>query len=78
MSRFPVIVTFGAALLGYLAGAMIVSDVAVAPWTSINLPCLELTIPHSSVNLSVPGLFGGAVVIAIGAWLTKRRQRRES
>jgi predicted tellurium resistance membrane protein TerC len=75
MSRFPVIVTFGAALLGYLAGVMIVSDVAVAPWISTNLPRLEFAIPRSGVGLNIPGLFGAAAVIAIGAWLTKRRHR---
>jgi YjbE family integral membrane protein len=76
MSRFPVIVTFGAALLGYLAGAMIVSDIAVALWISTNLPRLEFAIPRSGVGLSIPGLFGAAAVVAIGARLTKR-QRRE-
>jgi YjbE family integral membrane protein len=75
MSRFPVIVTLGAALLGYLAGAMIASDVTIAPWISTNLPCLEFAIPHSGVDLSMPGLFGAALVIAIGAWLTKRPSR---
>jgi YjbE family integral membrane protein len=74
MSRFPVIVTLGAALLGYLAGAMIVEDVAVAPWISTNLPHLELPIPHVGLDLSVSGLFGAAAVIVIGAWLAKRQQ----
>jgi YjbE family integral membrane protein len=78
MSRFPVIVTLGAALLGYLAGAMIVEDVAMAPWVSTNLPHLELAIPRIGLDLSMPGLFGAAAVIVIGAWFAKRQQRRDS
>jgi predicted tellurium resistance membrane protein TerC len=78
MSRFPVIITLGAASLGYLAGAMIVSDVAVEPWISTNLPRLELAIPPNGLDLSVPGLFCAAAVIVIGAWLTKRQQHQDS
>lgn len=72
MSRFPVIVTLGAALLGYLAGAMIVSDVAVAQWISANLPLLEIAIPRVGLELGLPGLIGATAVIAIGAWSSKR------
>jgi YjbE family integral membrane protein len=78
MSRFPFIVTLGAALLGYLAGVMIVSDVVVAPWIPTNLPHLELAIPRIGLDLSVPGLFAAAAVIVIGTLLTKRQQHRDS
>jgi YjbE family integral membrane protein len=78
MSRFPVIVTFGAALLGYLAGAMIVSDTVAVSWIATRLCALDLTIPRVGIELSIPGLLGALAVIAIGAWLTKRQQRRET
>ena len=78
MSHFPFIVTLGAALLGYLAGAMIVSDVVVAPWISTNFSRLELAIPRVGLDLNVPGLFTAVAVIVIGARLTKRQQHRDS
>jgi YjbE family integral membrane protein len=74
MGRFPVIVTFGAALLGYLAGTMIVSDASVALWISTNLPRVKFAVPKRGVDLSLPGLFGAAAVIAIGTWLAKRQR----
>lgn len=77
MGRFPVIVTFGAALLGYLAGEMIVSDTATASWIATGMPLLELAIPGTGIDLSIAGLVSAIAVIAIGAWLAKRRQPRQ-
>jgi YjbE family integral membrane protein len=37
MDRFPVIVMLGAALIGWVAGETVVSDVALITWTSANL-----------------------------------------
>lgn len=71
MERFPVIVKFGAGLLGYLAAAMLVSDVAVAHW----LPPTNLFIYGAGVNLSVPGLFGAAAVILVGLQRLRRQAR---
>ncbi|MBU6258369.1 MAG: TerC family protein [Burkholderiales bacterium] len=34
MHRYPVIVTLGAALLGYIAGQMLVDDAALQPWSA--------------------------------------------
>jgi YjbE family integral membrane protein len=77
MGRFPVIVTLGAALLGYLAGAMIASDTVAASWITARLGSLDLAIPRIGIELSIPGLLGILAVIAIGRWLTKQ-QRRET
>lgn len=66
MERFPIIITFGAGLLGYLAGGMIVSDVSVAPWVEANWP--QLTKP-----VHVPEIVGAVIVVAVGWWLSKRR-----
>ena len=38
MDRFPIIITLGAALLGFLAGEMFVSDPATAAWFTANFP----------------------------------------
>ena len=36
MERVPVIITIGAALLGYVAGEMAVTDPAVSAWIDMN------------------------------------------
>lgn len=78
MGRFPVIVTLGAGLLGYLAAGMVIADVAVAPWLAARLSSLGVVVPGLGILLSIPGLCGAAVVIAAGTWLTRRGVRRES
>jgi YjbE family integral membrane protein len=63
MGRFPVIVTLGAALLGYVAGEMGVSDQVVEPWVVANLPLLHTLVPIGAALL----------VIAIGKYMIQRR-----
>lgn len=75
MERFPVIVKLGAGLLGYLAGTMVVTDVAIAPWLNANLPPLDLFIPGSDVHLSVPGLVGAVAVVVIGSRIMARQEQ---
>jgi YjbE family integral membrane protein len=66
MDRFPIIITLGAALLGYLAGEMFVTDPALVGWFRANMP--------------EAGFFlGGAcavLVVVVGMWL-QRRQAKE-
>jgi YjbE family integral membrane protein len=66
MERFPIIITLGAALLGYLAGEMLFSDAALVPWIAANIP------HHEFLGLSIPGLVGAAIVVVVGHWLGKR------
>jgi YjbE family integral membrane protein len=66
MARFPVIITLGAALLGYLAGDMLVTDPVDAVW-------FERVVPHPGV---VVGLLGAFLVVALGRWLSQRTSRR--
>jgi YjbE family integral membrane protein len=65
MVRFPIIITLGAALLGYLAGEMLLSDPAVT--TRLG------ELPHAVVN--VAGAIGAALVVAVGTWRARRQQR---
>jgi predicted tellurium resistance membrane protein TerC len=74
MERMPVIVTLGAALLGYLAGGMVFSDVALAPWIHANLPGHDIVVPGLKMHLSLPGVAGAIIVVAAGYWLAKRSQ----
>jgi YjbE family integral membrane protein len=72
MGRFPVIITLGAALLGYLAGGMIFSDVAVAPWIQTHIPSHDFVIPGFNMHVSLPGMAGAALVVAVGMWRARK------
>ncbi|WP_019141797.1 TerC family protein [Noviherbaspirillum massiliense] len=73
MERLPIIITFGAALLGYLAGGMITSDVGFAPWIKANLPALDLAIPGTGAAVNLPGMVGAVLVVLIGHWLMRKQ-----
>jgi len=72
MERFPIIVTFGAALLGYLAGAMIFDDEGLLPWIDSHLPMHMLTLPVTDIKVSVPGIAGAIGVVLAGTWMARR------
>jgi YjbE family integral membrane protein len=62
MERFPIIIALGAALLGCLAGQMLVTDPATEAWFDARVPEAELVFSA-----------GGAVfVVALGQWLRRR------
>ncbi|CBJ44098.1 TerC family protein [Ralstonia solanacearum] len=66
MARFPVIVMLAAALLGYLAGGMLVTDPVDAPW-------FEQAIPYA--DAAVGGL-GALIVVIAGRWMSRRLLRQ--
>ena len=68
MVRFPIIITLGAALLGFLAGEMMFTDPAVTTRFG------ELS--HTLVNTA--GAVGAALVVAVGLWLQRRARLREA
>jgi YjbE family integral membrane protein len=61
MGRFPVIITLGAGLLGWVAGEMALTDPATANFIE----------QHHYLHNVLPAL-GAATVIAVGKWLTGR------
>jgi YjbE family integral membrane protein len=63
MERFPIIITLGGALLGYLAGEMLVTDPAISQW-------LGAPVSHTVAN--VAGAIGAAAVVAIGMVMRRR------
>jgi YjbE family integral membrane protein len=74
MERFPIIITFGAALLGYLAGGMIFSDSAVSPWLLANLPVAsDFVVPGIGLHMSLPGVVLGVFVVIAGKYLASRK-----
>jgi predicted tellurium resistance membrane protein TerC len=65
MDRFPIIIVAGAALLGWVAGEMAISDPAIAGWTA----------ERHALHTVVPAL-GAMFVVALGKWLASRREHR--
>ena len=63
MGRFPIIITLGAALLGWVAGDMAVTDPIDKPWVDAHAAFL---------HWGVPALFAIGVVV-VGKWLAARR-----
>lgn len=59
IKRFPFIVTLGAALIGYVAGEVIITDPAVEPWVDANAHWLHIVAP----------LLGAVLVVDIGKFL---------
>ena len=66
MERFPIIITLGAALLGFLAGEMLLTDPAVTARFG------EMS--HDIVNAA--GAVGAVIVVAVGLWLQRRARVR--
>lgn len=63
MERFPIVVTLGAGLLGYVAGSMIVTDVLVRDWAHTLAPGIDY----------VAGACGAILVMTAGHWLAWRK-----
>ncbi len=62
IDRFPLLVTFGAGLLGWIAGGMLVTDIALDPWLGQVDATLRLTAE----------IAGALLVVGIGLWLARR------
>ncbi len=77
MDRVPAVITGGAALLGYLGGAMISSDLALRDKLLQWLPMDALSVPEFGVRLSLTGTAGAVLVVALGWWIGQRNQPKE-
>ena len=72
MDRFPMIITLGGMLLGWIAGTMLISDPAVVrldAWTWVP------KIPQTDTIKYAAGIAGALVVLAIGKWVASRRPK---
>jgi YjbE family integral membrane protein len=75
MERWPVIITVGGGLLGFVAGEMMVTDPALAGWmegVGIRFNDGHPTLGEVKLAL-VAGAIGAAVVVAVGTWLARRK-----
>jgi YjbE family integral membrane protein len=76
MERWPVIITIGGGLLGFVAGEMLVADPVLKDW----LMGLSVTFDEGGkprvggVSLEILcGLVGAAIVVAIGKYLARKK-----
>ena len=78
MERYPVIITVGAALIGMVAGEMLVTDPVVLDWMKDHAAGIQLEggKPRlGGINLELTcGAIGAAVVVVWGLWLAKRQE----
>ena len=63
MERFPIIITIGAALLGYVGGEMAVTDPAITSWIDNNFHSLHEIVPITCA----------ALIIVVGKFLAHRK-----
>jgi YjbE family integral membrane protein len=63
IDRYPVVVTLGAALLGWIAGGMLITDIAIVD-----------RIGESSTTVKIAAeVIGALVVVLAGVWFAKRK-----
>src|SRR5207247_8514377 len=76
MESYPVIITVGAALIGYVSGEMLVTDPVVVEWFRVNAHWMVdfevFSLFGRKFELSVAGLVGAVLVVAVGKWLGRR------
>jgi YjbE family integral membrane protein len=74
MERYPIIVVIGAALIGAVAGELLVTDPVVVNWVSANMPWLEIHVPLIG-EVSWAQIAGAVVVVIVGKWLAGRAEK---
>lgn len=77
MERWPIIITIGAGLLGFVAGEMAVGDPAIGHWVKATFEHVNDKPVVAGVSLeALVGLAGAVFVVVLGAWLSRRRAGR--
>ncbi|MBW4047056.1 MAG: TerC family protein [Proteobacteria bacterium] len=66
MARFPVIITLGAMLLGWIAGGLVVTDPLAEPWTHQT---------WARYATEVAGAVGAMLVWVAGRWMRERHRQ---
>ena len=67
LTRFPILVTAGGALLGWIAGEVIVTDPSILHWVEAHAAALETAVPAT----------GAVAVVLIGRVLSRLQARRK-
>jgi YjbE family integral membrane protein len=76
MDRYPVIITAGAALLGWVAGEMLITDPILIEWIGAKMPWMEIHLPLVG-GISWAQIVGAALVIIAGKIMATRVAREE-
>ncbi|SRR5260221_346984 len=74
MDRFPVIITIGAGLIGWVAGEMLATDVALKDWlTGLGFAYKDDKPFMGEVSLELlAGAIGVVIVVVLGKWFARR------
>jgi YjbE family integral membrane protein len=70
MERYPIIITLGAALLGWIAGDIMVTDPAIAGWVKANVAWLH--------EWKVAHVAGAGFVVALGMWIARQHEATQA
>ena len=73
MERFPIIITAGAGILGWVAGEMLVTDPSIVDGIKENMAWMHLHTPMGEVSWAQ--ILGVVIVIAVGKWLASRKEQ---
>jgi len=75
MERFPAIIVVGAGLIGWVAGEMLVTDLALQDWLAELGAVYTDGKPHfGALNLELAaGVAGVIVVVALGKWFARKK-----
>jgi YjbE family integral membrane protein len=78
MERWPVIITIGGGLLGFVAGEMLVTDPVLHDFLASRGVSFEEGKPKvGGISLEILcGVVGAAIVVALGKWLSRRQEAR--
>jgi YjbE family integral membrane protein len=78
MERYPIIITVGAALIGMVAGEMLVTDPVVADTVRAAVPWMDIHLPFGIGELSWAQIAGAVLVVAVGKWLAARAKPEDA
>src|SRR4051812_24874421 len=76
MDRYPIIITGGAALLGWVAGEMLITDPALMDWIAANMTWMHIHLPLIG-EISWAQILGALLVIAAGKVMAGRAAHDE-
>jgi YjbE family integral membrane protein len=76
MERFPIIITAGAGILGWVAGEMLVTDPALTEWIKVNMAWMHIHTPIGEISWAQ--ILGVIIVIGLGKWLAARKESGEA
>jgi YjbE family integral membrane protein len=75
MERWPIIITIGAALLGFVAGEMAITDPAIGGWVKATFAHVNEKPVLGGLSLEILcGLIGAALVVVVGLWIARRKE----